>query len=159
MPRPDRAAGWSPVAPQADALHEALARRYPRGEADDLAQEALIRAAASSAPVPAGPGALRWLQAIARNIAIDSWRRRRPHVPLDIATHVPAMAADLDERIDLEAAIGQLSAGDRHLLQLVVSGARYEEIARAEHVTAAAIRQRVARARARLLQLLTEVGP
>jgi DNA-directed RNA polymerase specialized sigma24 family protein len=42
------------------------------------------------------------------------------------------------------------------LLELIAGGARYSELARAEGVDASVIRQRVARARARILATLRE---
>src|SRR5512136_159443 len=40
-----------------------------------------------------------WLLAIARNVAIDHWRRARPHLPLEAAADVPAGAGPEDHAV------------------------------------------------------------
>lgn len=157
--RPQLAERWPWLASHAVALRRALDRRFAADEADDIAQETILRVARSTAPIPQGPQAELWLRRVARNIGIDRWRREQRVAPLSLAMHVPAMPDATAERMDVEAAIGRLRPGDRRLLRLVASGVRYSEIAHRERVGTPAIRQRVARARARLVQLLTEVEP
>lgn len=151
-----RQSQWAAIAAHAGALRTALARRYEQPDADDLAQDTLLRAMRSAAQVPPGSRMLQWLTVIARNVAIDRWRRRHQCVALDLAAHVPAIAADHERMLDVERALSQLGHGDRRLLGKVAVGMRYDEIARSERASEVAIRKRVARARARLLQRLME---
>ncbi|MGH2378705.1 MAG: RNA polymerase sigma factor [Candidatus Limnocylindria bacterium] len=154
MQRREKAERWSWLAAQGDGLVRLLRSRFG-ADAEDLAQEAIVRAGASDRPVPTGAQGVAWLRRVARNAAIDRWRRHRRSAPLELAQHV-AVHPDADGRIDIEAALGRLSRGDRHVLGLIATGMRYADIARAEGVDAAVIRQRVGRARARLIALLME---
>jgi DNA-directed RNA polymerase specialized sigma24 family protein len=144
---------WGWIAEQADGLRRALRRRYPADQADDLTQDALLRAAAASS-VPKGSRAA-WLQRIARNLAVDRWRSERRLVALDTAVHVPAREVGSTSG-DLADALRRLERNDRVLLARLAAGARYAELARIEGVAPAVIRQRAARARARVLALLME---
>jgi RNA polymerase sigma-70 factor, ECF subfamily len=139
-----------------DGLRRSLRGRLEPHDADDVAQEAILRAALASNAVPAGAQGTAWLQRIARNIAIDRWRRERRLAPLETANHVTVEPSA--GRIDIEVALRRLRPDDRRLLASVARGVRYSEIARAEGVDASVIRQRVARARARALAALRE-GP
>jgi len=152
--RREKAERWSWLAAQGDGLVRLLRRRFG-GDAEDLAQEAIVRAGASGRPVPTGAQGVAWLRRVARNVAIDRWRQQRRLAPLDLAEHV-AVDPEADGRLDIEAALGRLRRGDRRVLGLIAAGMRYAEIARAEGVDATVIRQRVARARARLIALLME---
>lgn len=140
---------------QADALRRSL-RGLTAYDADEIAQEAMLRAALSSRVIPAGSHGVAWLHRIARNIAIDRWRRERRTVSLDIAAHVPAEAEASAGAIDVDVALTRLRPGDRRLLALIASGMGYSDLAHAEGVDVSVIRQRVARARARLLAQLRE---
>lgn len=156
MAEPEHHAKWSALADHASGLRGAVARRYPWVDADDVTQEALLRAMRSNTVVRQGPPMMRWLRTIARNVAIDIWRHRRHDVALDLAAHVPAIVTDRDRVLDVERALSHLSRSDRRLLVSVAVGIGYDELARLERTNAAAIRQRVARARGRLLQLVVE---
>jgi RNA polymerase sigma-70 factor, ECF subfamily len=156
MRRPGSVRRWAWLAEHADALRRSLGGRLDSNEADDVAQEAILRASATASPLPPGPRGGAWLHRIARNIATDRWRRERRLVPLDIAAHLIVEPELSDTRIDLAVALKQLRPSDRQLLTLVSTGIRYSEIARMEGVDASVIRQRVARARARVLALLRE---
>jgi RNA polymerase sigma-70 factor (ECF subfamily) len=65
-----------------------------------------------------------WLLAIARNVAVDHYRRRREHAPLEAAAHVPAAdTADgpAERRSDLERLgrlLGQVPDRERELIAL-----------------------------------------
>jgi RNA polymerase sigma-70 factor, ECF subfamily len=139
-----------------EGLRRSLRGRLEPHEADDVAQEAILRASLATKAVPAGEQGAAWLQRIARNIAIDRWRRERRLAPLEIASHVAAEPEASVGRIDVEVALKRLRPDDRRLLTLIAKGARYSELARAEGVHATVIRQRVARARARALIALRE---
>jgi RNA polymerase sigma-70 factor (ECF subfamily) len=147
---------WAWLAEHGDALRRALRDRLEPHEADDVASEAILRAGRSTDALPSGARGTAWLHRVARNIAIDRWRRDRRLVPLDIAAHVTAEPDTSATRIDVELALKHLRPSDRRLLALIASGTRYIEIARAEAVDVSVIRQRVARARARVLAAVRE---
>ena len=156
MQQPESAERWAWLAEHGDALRRTLRRRLGVDEADDVASEAILRAGRSTVSVPPGARRAAWLHRIARNVAIDRWRRDRRLVPLEIAAHVTAEPNMSAARIDVEVALKRLRSSDRRLLALVAGGTRYSEIARSEGVEVSAIRQRVARARARALAALRE---
>jgi RNA polymerase sigma-70 factor, ECF subfamily len=147
---------WTWLVEQGDALRRSLRRRLEKYEADDVASEAILRASRTTEAVPPGTRGAAWLYRIARNVAIDRWRHDRRLVPLEIAEHVTAEPETSAGRIDIEVALKCLRPSDRRLLAQVAGGTRYNEIARAEGVDASVIRQRVARARARVLAALRE---
>lgn len=156
MQQRERAQRWAWLVQHVDGLRRSLRGRLEPHEADDVAQEAILRASLATTATPAGAEGAAWLQRIARNVAIDRWRRERRLAPLEIAHHVTVEPEPSDGRIDIEAAIDHLRPDDRRLLGLVAGGARYSELAHAEGVDVSVIRQRVARARARVLAALKE---
>jgi len=156
MQQPESAERWAWLAEHGDALRRTLRRRLGADEAEDVASEAILRAGRSTVSVPPGARRAAWLHRIARNVAIDRWRRDRRLVPLEIAAHVTAEPNTSATRIDVEAALKRLRPSDRRLLARVAGGTRYSEIAHSEGVDVSAIRQRVARARARALAALRE---
>ena len=158
MHEPERARRWTWLVEHADGLRRSLGRGMPAEDAEDVAQEAMLRAALASKAVPAGTQGVAWLHRIARNIATDRWRHDRRLVSLDIAAHVTARPETSETKIDVDVALKRLRGRDRHLLALIAGGTRYAEIARTERVDVSVIRQRVARARARLLEQLPEEG-
>jgi RNA polymerase sigma-70 factor (ECF subfamily) len=50
-----------------------------------------------------------WLMAIARNVAVDHYRRRRDHAPLEAAEHVAARDQDPQQRAEQREALHRLS--------------------------------------------------
>ena len=155
MQERERIQRWAWLVEQADGLRRSL-RGLTSHDADEVAQEAMLRAALAPRVVPSGSHGVAWLHRIARNIAIDRWRHERRSVSLDIADHVPAEAEISAGAIDVDIALARLRPGDRRLLALIASGLGYSELAQAEGVDVSVIRQRVARARARLLAQLRE---
>lgn len=80
-----------------------------------------------------------WLLSIARNVAIDHFRARRPHLPLEMAAEVPAAERSPEDaallRSDaarLAALLERLPERDRELLSLKYgAGMTNRDIARA----------------------------
>src|SRR5436309_6051816 len=131
-----------------------IVRRHQRGvyriaygltrnasDADDLAQEAFVRAYGAIGRFRPGEPLFPWLSRIVTNLAFSLFRRRRrrPETPLeplleagrqwgvedDPAEHV----ADREQRETLQAAFAQLSEEHQAVLALrVVEGLSYEEI-------------------------------
>lgn len=130
-------------------------RRYvgDPGLAEDLAQEVFLRAWLH-APRDVGEQRERaWLFHVARNVAIDALRARRPHddaTLLDAVGGAAAAAAeDHDERLAIEAALAQLPARDRALVTLQFAGFGPTDAARLLQTTPEAARKRLTRARER----------
>lgn len=156
MQQSDRTQRWAWLVAHVPGLKRSLRGGLKADELEDVAQETILRASLAANAVPTGTQGVAWLNRIARNIAIDRWRRERRLAPLNIADHVDAGPDASVGRIDIEVALKRLRASDRRLLTLIASGTRYSELARAEGVEASVIRQRVARARARVLAALKE---
>jgi len=136
-----------------------LARR--RDVAEDLFQETWLKLAATAERLDPDGDLLAWLLTVARN-AYVSRRRRDARLALGeddgttadaAATPAPDAAAEASELVAaLSRSLGELSAADREVLLLVgVEGLSCDRAAAVLGVGAAALRQRLHRARARLL--------
>ncbi|MDQ1205820.1 sigma-70 family RNA polymerase sigma factor [Microbacterium sp. SORGH_AS_0862] len=162
----------SPASPASSRTHaalEAMIRSDPQrlrrrsislgvdpSDADDVAQDAVMRAwrAVEHIHSPEPGQMCSWLDAIARNAAYDLARQRRRHPVVPIADD---RSDDADTALDVETRLllaGALAAINdlpdelrRPLLLSVVDGLSSTQIAEQLGLTAAAARQRVARAR------------
>lgn len=124
-PASDAADGW-----EWDDAHRVclrLARRYAKNpsEAEDIAQDALLRAWRRRSTLRESGSRKQWLATIVRNEAFRQHARRRPD-PVD--TTETEIGVDDDrvqstvERADIHAALDRLDERDRQLVRL-----RYEE--------------------------------
>jgi putative glutamine amidotransferase len=150
-----------------DELRDPLTRRLERlvGDArtaEDLRQEAFVRAW-KSGPRDAGRGHMRaWLHRTAHNLAVDELRRRgvRDWVPYDDELAPAFDDADPDERIAAREALERLSSHERFLLLMrFEAGLSHREIGTLLAIGEEAARKRVARARAALAAAHREVTP
>ncbi len=128
--------------------------------ADDLVQEALLRAFAHLERFTPGTNLKAWLFTIVRHEHFSWLRRRRreaPGVPGDPSPE-PSVPPDHDGQLelrDVSRALAALSPGQRAALILVsASGHSYEEAASLCGCAVGTVKSRVARARAALLALL-----
>ncbi len=128
--------------------------------ADDLVQEALLRAFSNLERFTPGTNLKAWLFTIVRNEHYSQLRRRKFEAS-DLNTELlpePSVPPDHDgalELRDLNRALAVLSPGQRTALILVsASGFSYEEAATICGCAVGTIKSRVARARETLLQLL-----
>jgi RNA polymerase sigma-70 factor (ECF subfamily) len=141
-------------------------RRYARSlvfdpsAADDLVQTALERALAHWHQFDQRRDILVWTLSIAHNAFMDERRRERrtvvadPH-ELNAAEELQAPAADIGLRLDLVAALGQLSVEQREPLLLVtLEQLSYAECAEVLHIPIGTVMSRISRARATLRDLL-----
>lgn len=97
-----------------------------RAAAEDLLQELFLRVYQSPPDTARRPRA--YLFAMARNLALDDLRRRRPEAALSELEAAPAV--DVDGRVDVERALSALSAADRQLVTLHLNaGLKFREIA------------------------------
>jgi RNA polymerase sigma-70 factor, ECF subfamily len=104
-----------------------LAFRYARNpsEAEDIAQEALLRAWRRRSTLREASSRKQWLSTIVRNEAFRHYSRPRPD-PTDeveqLEGHEDELVAATADRADIRAALEELSERERVLISL-----RYEE--------------------------------
>lgn len=139
----------------APGLTAFLRRCAPGADADDIAQDAWLRAVRSLASFRWDSSFRTWLIGIGYNAAREASRKRAPDVRLvDAASPAfaegrsPDGAETVPERIDLERAIGDLPPGYRAVLLLHdVEGFTHPEIARLLDITAGTARSQLHHAR------------
>jgi RNA polymerase sigma factor (sigma-70 family) len=144
---------------QTAALTRRLARIVgDRETAEDLCQEALLRAWRSAPRTASDPVLRAWLHRTATNLALDELRRRkrREHVALhDGLAAPPAGAGEAPRDPLLAGALGQLTAHQRLVLLLrFEAGLSLRELGAVLDISEEAARKRVARARRRFGDLL-----
>jgi len=151
------------LVPQLHTFARSLTRDGVR--ADDLVQEALMRAFSNIHRFRPGTNLKAWLFTIVRNEHYSQLRRRKfeAHgVDTDLLPE-PSVPPDHDGKLemrDLNRALASLSAGQRTALILVsASGFSYEEAAAICGCAVGTIKSRVARARETLLQMLDGILP
>ncbi|HTT01372.1 MAG TPA: sigma-70 family RNA polymerase sigma factor [Steroidobacteraceae bacterium] len=146
------------LVPQLHTFARSLCRDGVR--ADDLVQEALLRAFDNIERFKPGTNLKAWLFTIVRNEHYSQLRRRKfeaHDIPSDLLPE-PSVPPDHDGELelrDLNRALTALSPGQRAALILVsASGFSYEEAATICGCAVGTIKSRVARARTALLQML-----
>jgi len=134
--------------------------------ADDLAQEAAIKAWTARERYTPGTNMRAWTFAILRNHYLSELRRNRRQTDLDegVAERMLVMDADQEGGLhlsDMETALLQLAPERREAVMLVGAGGfTYEEAAEIADCAVGTMKSRVARARAELNRLLnTEPDP
>ncbi len=147
-------------------------RRYARlltgnrERADDLVQDTLERACRKWSlwsPQPGvGSGLRGWLLSMMHNVFVNQVRAAPNETLLDEqaeeATHEPF--AHTPERLDLQAALAQLSPGLREIILLVcVEECTYAEAALVLGVPVGTVMSRLSRAREKLRELMDETAP
>ncbi len=133
--------------------------------ADDLAQDAFLRAVRAMPTFRAEASARTWLLAIARNTCMDELRTRTRRRRRDAAL-VAAGAGrhdhttDAGHRVGVTDMLARLAPGRREAFVLTqLLGLSYDEAAQVCDCPPGTIRSRVARARADLLDALSDTGP
>jgi RNA polymerase sigma-70 factor (ECF subfamily) len=137
-------------------VHGILLARVPPEEADDLVQDVFLSAMRQLRGLRTVAAFRGWLAAIARNRAMDYFRRARPQVPLEenMQHESPAQDNALDalEVLDL---IRQLPEAYRETMILrLVEGMTGPEIARQTGLTADSVRVNLCRGMKMLRGLL-----
>jgi RNA polymerase sigma-70 factor (ECF subfamily) len=146
------------LVPQLHTFARSLCRDGVR--ADDLVQEALMRAINNIQRFKPGTNLKAWLFTIVRNEHYSQLRRSKFEAHgMDIELlPEPSVPPDHDGKLelrDLNRALASLSPGQRTALILVsVSGFSYEEAAEICGCAVGTIKSRVARARETLLEML-----
>jgi RNA polymerase sigma-70 factor, ECF subfamily len=123
--------------------------------ADDLLQHAFLRLAERGPELRADSDLRAWLFTVARNAYLSRARALGADGDDGALQALPSPATDVEARLllgDVERALAALRLDDRELLLLVgVEGMEPMEVAALLGVDAVTLRQRLARARARLL--------
>lgn len=136
-----------------DVLRFALYLTNHPDEAADIASETFLRAWAGRDKIRTET-AKAYLLAIARNLATDNHRRRRPTVPVEdhhATTHSPAHS-----QIELHQTLQRIHALPPEfrdpLVLTAVNGLSYEETARILEIPVHSLKIRIHRARLKLTQ-------
>jgi RNA polymerase sigma-70 factor (ECF subfamily) len=122
--------------------------------ADDLVQDALVRAWASKEQFIPGTNFRAWMFTIMRHRFLDECRRNKgPHLPIeDVSTHAALVSGPAqDSAIEFEEmalAYWQMAPNHREILMLVGAlGLEYEEAAKVIGCAVGTVRSRLSRAR------------
>jgi RNA polymerase sigma-70 factor (ECF subfamily) len=141
-----------------------------RDTAEDLAQEALARALATTSPLKEPRALEGWLMVILNNCWRDCLRKKLAGVLEDIddwaerlEAETPSPEQNLSGRqtaISVRHAIARLPLGQRQVLTLVdMEDRSYAEVAEILGVPAGTVMSRLSRARTALKDMLSEVRP
>lgn len=155
-----------------EQLYSVLIDRYKEGlyrhcfkimrdedAAEDVAQEAFIKAYVSLADFDRVHAFSTWLYKIATNIALGELRRKKP-APLDeeLLDILPgnSNAIDLATYDELYRAIERLPENHKQAIKLhYFKGKKYEQIAQQLHTTPGSIKAWMSRARKQLKEMLS----
>src|SRR5262249_44004639 len=142
-------------------------RRYARAltrnltSADDLVQNALVRAVTKQHLWQPGTNLRAWLFTILHNQQVNDVRRsvrEGANVPIDDAVPVLTVEANAMAALqlrDLEAALGMLAPEQRQVILLVgLEGMSYEEVATILGIPIGTVRSRLSRGRDQLRKLM-----
>ncbi|HEX6274415.1 MAG TPA: RNA polymerase sigma factor [Polyangiaceae bacterium] len=123
--------------------------------ADDLLQHTFLRLAEQGPELRPDSDLRAWLFAVARNAYASHARRATPERDDAALEALASPPPDVEARLllgDVESALGRLRADDREVLLLVgAEGLEQSVVATMLGIQPAALRQRLARARSRLL--------
>jgi RNA polymerase sigma-70 factor (ECF subfamily) len=144
-----------------DLYKRALGLTRNQDLADDLAQEACLRALRSSSTYRSGTNLSAWLNRILQNAFLDDCRRPRrliPVAPVELASYAsdPPLedvrpAYDLLSRGDVIRGLKKLSAADRQILDLaLIRRQSYRDISATMNLRTETVGTRVHRAKKRL---------
>lgn len=117
-------------------------------DADDVVQEALVKAFLAWDAFDPTRESRRWLSVILKRCFIDEWRRRgrREVAGLDVEL-LPSQREAWGDYIDAQRAIEKLGPDQRSVLEMAMVGASYEEIADRLEVPIGTVMSRLFRAR------------
>lgn len=129
-----------------------------RDDADDLAQEALVKAYLASGSLRDGSSVKAWLYKIAYNTFISSRRQLKADAPIDEATNVTDNSLAPDRKYkyqELYAALAQMQPKERTALVLFyMNDYSVKEISAIVDSSEAAVRQQLSRGRGHLRERL-----
>ncbi len=128
--------------------------------ADDLVQEALVKAWSAFSSFQEGTSLRAWLFTILRNVFFSQYRKRRREVQDVDGVAAGQLVSQPDQEVhldlnDFRAALDRLPPDQREALILIgASGFSYEEAAAISGCAIGTVKSRVNRARGRLLEML-----
>jgi len=148
--------------PKLRAYANSLCRSAER--ADDLVQDALVKALANIDTFEPGSNMMAWLYAILRNGFYSEYRKRRREVEDDDGRNAALLRSFPAQEnhvylLDVHDALARLTPEHREALMLIASGLSYDEAAVLCRCAAGTVKSRVSRARDRLTQLLGDYRP
>lgn len=139
-----------------------------REDAEDITQETMARALARVDTLHSGAAFRTWLFRIARNLSIDTFRRRKKICPLpeEETTSFPLQEDGPQDRVELgeehqsvATALHNLADSHQKVLMLrEVEGLSYAEISRRMNVSQSAVETLLFRARRRLKEEYSKVA-
>jgi RNA polymerase sigma-70 factor, ECF subfamily len=143
---------------QADVWRFAYHLTHSRATADDVSQEAFIRAWRALGTFRSETKFTNWLLRITRNCAVDAYRRSRRETPAEeVREHTPAPRPMSEDRVRLQAAIRSLPMHLREPFVVIeILGFDYREASAILGVKNGTLKSRMFRARAALAQSLGE---
>jgi RNA polymerase sigma-70 factor (ECF subfamily) len=133
-----------------------------RADADDLAQESLLKAWRARASYRPGTNFKGWIFTIQRNLYLSNMRRAWRSLPLDPEVAENTLVSNDDpfaaeELLDVRNAMQHLEVNQREALVLVgAAGLSYEETAKICGCAIGTVKSRVNRARGTLAAILKE---
>jgi RNA polymerase sigma-70 factor (ECF subfamily) len=135
---------WTLVEAHGDELLAHARRMAGPEHAEDVVQDALLRALRAYPRLRHADHLRAWLYRVTTNAAIDHHRRAKRETPMD---EPPAVSVDPHEIDGFEDLIGALPDGSRDALRLrFVEDLEYEAIAERLSISSEAARQRVSSA-------------
>jgi RNA polymerase sigma-70 factor, ECF subfamily len=138
---------------QADVWRFAYHFTRDRNLAEDVTQEAFLRAFRFLKGFRGDSKFTSWLFRIARNCAMDAIRARKVH--LDKEPPPPVGPTDPQVRVELQAALDAVSDDHREPFLLIeVFGLSYQEVADVLHVRVGTVKSRMHRARKAMMAAL-----
>jgi RNA polymerase sigma factor (sigma-70 family) len=126
-------------------------------DAEDIAQESLVKAFLASERLPDDARFAPWLLRIAHNVFLDHYRRRRDAVSVDQAANLsaPSMADEAYRYQDLYMSLDRLSEKERSAVLLYyMQGYAVKEIAEITDSSVDAVKKQLSRGREQLKQYL-----
>ncbi len=124
-------------------------------DAEDIAQEALLKGLVRIAALRKGKRFGPWICRIARNLAIDLVRRQRTHKQATARIQLQQRAESTEDYHVLEKAIQRLDETYRETLLLYYfDGERTEDVAEKLNISPATVLSRLSRARRQLREII-----
>ena len=125
-------------------------------DCEDAMSEAILRAYEHRDRLKKRDSFRAWFLQILRNEAYNTMRRRRRLTPVEELPEAPAPEGDDAGRLDLQAALDQLTEDQRTALLLQQEGYDLAEIGQALDVPVGTVKSRISRAKRTLRTLLEE---
>ena len=132
----------------------AVAARYVGDEAEDIVQEAFVRALRYASAFRGDATPLTWLHRIVVNTSIDHCRRRKRRDPSCLPPPPVIEDARYEESLAVRHAIGELTPDQRRVFVMYeVIGLTHNEIAASLAIPVGTSKARLSNARTRVPQL------